>query len=111
MTLLVHQRSAAEPYGSEDAKKLVELLAQYPDLRIQLAHLGGWGGFDSASYEYLQTLVQKLKAHPEIKNLYLDVSGIVVTDQANPILIDGMPIPTADDYQKAAALIRDFGLK
>lgn len=108
--LLVHQRSAAEPYGSEDAKKLVELLAQYPDLRIQLAHLGGWGGFDSASYEYLQTLVQKLKSHPEIKYLYLDVSGIVVTDQANPILIEGMPIPTDDDYQKAAALIRDFGL-
>jgi len=108
--LLVHQRNGVEPYGSEDAKKLVGLMAQYPELRIQLAHLGGWGGFDNASYEYLQTLVQKLKAHPEIKNFYLDVSGVVMTDKANPVLVEGMPIPTADDYQKAAALIRDFGL-
>lgn len=108
--LLVHQRNIVEPYGSEDAKKLVELLAQYPELRIQLAHLGGWGGFDNASYEYLQTLVQKLKAHPEIKNFYLDISGVVATDKANPVLVEGMPIPTADDYQQAAVLIRDFGL-
>ncbi|MCG9968323.1 amidohydrolase family protein [Pelotomaculum terephthalicicum JT] len=108
--LLVHQRNVEEPYGSADAKKLVGLLAQYPELKIQLAHLGGWGGFDHASYEYLQTLVQELKAHPEIKNVYLDLSGVVLTDQANPALAEGVPTPTAGDYQKAAALIRDFGL-
>ncbi|HEX9060258.1 MAG TPA: amidohydrolase family protein [Clostridia bacterium] len=107
--LLIQQRNGVEPYGSEDAKKLVELLVKYPKVRIELLHLGGWSGFDNDTYEYLKTFVQQMKAHPEIKNVYLDVSGIVLADTADPVLIEGVSIPSADDYKKAAALIRAYG--
>ena len=50
-----------------------QVIAKTPGLKLDLVHLGGWGGFDQATEEVISTFIEELE-----KNKDLDKSNIVV---------------------------------
>jgi predicted TIM-barrel fold metal-dependent hydrolase len=82
MAILVHMRSTISkrrPYGARYARVFLdELLPAAPDVYVQIAHLGGAGGYDDPLVdEALGVFVAAIAAgDPRMKRVYFDVSGV-----------------------------------
>lgn len=82
MAIVVHFRpsvSAGRPFGAEEARAFIEtILPAAPHVPVQIAHLGGAGGFDDPGIEpALEVFAAAIAADdPRVKNLYFDVSGV-----------------------------------
>ena len=47
---LVHMRTRNPQYGQQDTAAFIDgVLAQAPELHVQIAHMAGWGGYDDAT--------------------------------------------------------------
>jgi predicted TIM-barrel fold metal-dependent hydrolase len=58
---VVHVRTRHPDYGAEDAGIFVaRVLSQAPRLLIQIAHMGGWGGYDEATDAALGAFAEAL---------------------------------------------------
>ncbi len=61
MGAVVHMRTAADDYGAADARHFIdEVLSPARDVPVQIAHMGGWGGYDAATDAALGEFVDAL---------------------------------------------------
>jgi predicted TIM-barrel fold metal-dependent hydrolase len=82
MAIAVHLRPSVtrhRPYGAKEAKTFLnEVLPAAPHIPIQIAHLGGSGGYDDPSVdEALSVFVDAIsKRDPRMSQVYFDISGV-----------------------------------
>ncbi len=63
LALLVHLRTLRPAYGAPDVRIFLErVLPAAPDVPVQIAHLGGWGGYDRATDAALAEFAAALAA-------------------------------------------------
>lgn len=108
--VLLHLRSRSADFGTEDANILIDkVIKKIPNLKLQLAHLGGWGGFDRSTKEVLATFTERFRSNPELReNIYFDISGIIVSERE---MQPGLDIITDEDYELLANMMREWGLE
>lgn len=81
--LIIHLRTIDGYGGPAVATFLHEVLPTAPDVPVQIAHLGGWGGYDRTTDEALRVFARTCTDEPELcKNLFFDISGIVLPKSA-----------------------------
>jgi predicted TIM-barrel fold metal-dependent hydrolase len=82
LAVVIHLRpsvSKRRPYGAGEARVfLSEVLPEAPDIPVQIAHLGGAGGYDDPAIDQaLAVFVQAIAdADARVTNLFFDVSGV-----------------------------------
>jgi predicted TIM-barrel fold metal-dependent hydrolase len=104
MAIAVHLRPSVTMrrlYGAAQSRVfLTKVLAAAPDVPVQIAHLAGAGGYDSATDEAFSVFVDAVaRKDPLVSNVYFDVSGVV-----------GIGAWTADQADKVVMRIRQLGL-
>lgn len=119
LPILIHLRSDA----AWDAKRFVpifmeKVLPAAPHVPVQIAHLGGWGGYDRTTDDAISAFSDECTTHPGLcRRLYFDIAAVIL----NPA--DGNAAPGTDarflwDQQKdfadgpgrLAANLRRIGL-
>ena len=77
LALVVHMRTRRPDYGGEDVVHFAEeVLSRAPTVPVQIAHLGGWGGFDEPTAMAVQAFNLLLR-EPQT-----DPAGRLVFDMA-----------------------------
>jgi len=104
MAIAVHMRPSIDnrrTYGADEARVFLnQLLTAAPDVPVQVAHLGGAGGFDAATDSVLGVFVNAIGGHdPRVKNLWFDAAVVV------------RPGMSADQLQQIATRIRQIGVE
>ena len=57
-----------------------KVLPSAPHVPVQVAHLGGWGGYDHATDDTLSTFAKICEEHPDrCRKLYFDISAVVLS--------------------------------
>ncbi len=109
--ILLHFRSRSPEFGKKDAEILIdEVIEKIPNLKLQIAHLGGWGGFDDAAVQVFSTFIEKYEKNPSLNksNIYFDFSGVVVTEKER---MEGVLEPiTEEQADEIAEMMRKWGL-
>lgn len=80
MPILIHLRAAEAWRGNQNVPVFLEkVLPSAPHVPVQLAHLGGWGGYDPATDDTLSAFAKACEEHPDrCRNLYFDLSAVVL---------------------------------
>lgn len=105
MAIVVHMRasiSKKRPYGAEQARAFLELLAAAPDVTVQVAHLAsaGPGYVDPPAYSVIEVLADAVaKRDPRTKNLYFDIAS------------NAFPNNPPEVNERMIKLIRQIGVK
>lgn len=104
MPIVVHLHTSIDNhrnYGADEARVfLTQLLAAAPDVPVQIAHLAGSGGYDSATDAALGVFTDAIAKHDaRMKNVWFDTTVVV------------RPSMSFDDLQRIAARIRQIGVK
>src|SRR5262249_30291393 len=104
MAIVVHLHTSIDnhrKYGADEARVFLnELLAAVPDVQVQIAHLAGSGGYDSATDSALGVFTDAIARHDaRMKNVWFDATVVV------------RPSMSPDDLQRIAARIRQIGVK
>jgi predicted TIM-barrel fold metal-dependent hydrolase len=109
MPVLIHHMNYATSNSAIEASNIIELAAKYPNLRLQIAHLGG--GADNGSggdFEYINSLVEAIKQHPKLQ-VYTDISAIIF-DEDDVAMQYSLPVTKSSDLNNYAEAIRSIGL-
>jgi predicted TIM-barrel fold metal-dependent hydrolase len=83
LAIVVHMRASISnkrPYGAEQARAFLELLAAAPNVPVQVAHLAsaGPGYQDPPAHEVMAVLARaREEGDPRARNLWFDVASIV----------------------------------
>lgn len=98
--VLIHLRSRREEFGAEDVEWLVEVLSHAElSTPLQVAHFGGWGGYDAPTAEAAERLIAAGREGALSRSWWLDLSAVVRGDA------------TADGgYVRLAEQVRAAGL-
>ena len=104
MAIVVHMRTSLDlrrGYGADAARVFLnELLPAAPDVPVQIAHLGGAGGYDAATDSALSVFVDAIARHnARMKDVWFDAAAVVRPDM------------TADVLRQIAARIRQIGVR
>ena len=83
LAITVHLRTRHPDFGRLDTELFLnEIAPTAPTVPIQVAHVGGWGGYDDATDDALQAIIT---AAPGLPNLYVDIAAVTIgahaTDQ------------------------------
>jgi uncharacterized protein len=84
MPILIHLRAD----DVWDAKRSVQVfldqvLPSAPDIPVQVAHLGGWGGYDRTTDDALSTFADFCAGNPgRCRHLYFDIAAVVLKPSA-----------------------------
>jgi len=66
LAVVIHLFTRREDYGGRDAEIFIdEVLPAAPDVPLQVAHMGGGGGFDEGTAEVVDAFAAALEDHPE----------------------------------------------
>lgn len=98
LPVVVHLRTDGTSYGSEDVRQFLNSVLPLTDAPVQIAHAGGWGGYDGATASAMDELVHAVD-RDGVTNLQLDLSAVVRRRGS-----DG------PSYQRLADQLRSFGL-
>ncbi len=81
MPILIHLRTGDVWHGKRNVQTFMEkVLPSAPHVSVQIAHLGGWGGYDQATDDTLSTFAEACQVHPDrCLNLYFDISAVVLS--------------------------------
>jgi predicted TIM-barrel fold metal-dependent hydrolase len=113
--VVIHFRNDEPDFGAEDARIFIkEVLAPNPDLRVQLAHLGGNGGFDSVTGEVFGTFVRAFENNPSLRKerLFFDLSFVILQrDQIMPNGAVWRKATTIDECWRLAGVVRRWGIE
>lgn len=110
--VILHFRNRSENFGRTDAEIFIsEILAEFPDLKVQLSHLGGWGGFDRATEEVFRTFIDAFAKNPQLdkSRVFMDISGVIITDEL--AVENGLQSTSLLERWKAAEMLREWGLE
>ena len=79
LVIVIHMRTLRADYGREDAQIFVEqILPAAPYVPIQVAHLAGWGGYDTATDAALGVFVERAAKIDRAKDqVCFDVSAVI----------------------------------
>ena len=105
---LIHFRSRLPDFGKQDADIFVrEVFNGIPNLRVQMAHVGSWGGYDDNTVKIFNAFIDALEENPilERDNFYFDISAVVLD---KPMSI--MQPPTDEQLKQLAGQLRRYGL-
>ena len=102
LPLVIHPRHAAD-YSREDADTLIgQVLSQAESLPVQIAHAGGWGGLDDATFVALGAYQDAIKAgQPGMSKLQIDLAVLVQAPWA-----DGAQLRRLVDHMQQIGLER-----
>lgn len=78
LPVVVHLRTRNPEYGRRDAEIFLrEVLPAAPDVPVQIAHLGGQGGYDDATRQVVGAFLSAMEARPErTANLFFELSAV-----------------------------------
>lgn len=81
MPILIHLRSEETWHGRDNVQVFMEkVLPSASDVPVQIAHLGGWGGYDQATNDTLSAFAEACEQHLDhCRNLYFDISAVVLS--------------------------------
>ena len=84
MPILIHLRSAEKWDARHSVQTfMTQVLPLAPDVPVQVAHLGGWGGYDRVTDESISTFIEECDAQPKLcRHLYFDIAAIVLPPSA-----------------------------
>ena len=104
MPIVVHMHTSIDKqrkYGADEARVFLnELLPAAPDIPVQIAHLGGAGGYDAATDAALSIFTDAIAQHDaRMKKVWFDVAVVVRSGTST------------DELQKIAGRIREIGVK
>ncbi len=79
LVIAIHMRTKRADYGREDARIFIDqVLSRAPDVPVQVAHLGGWGGYDPATDAALGAFADRLASKSLAReHLYFDISAAI----------------------------------
>lgn len=79
LAVVIHMRTLRSDYGREDAQIFIDkVLSAAPDVPVQIAHLGGWGGYDVATDDALSVFIERANKIGSGKDrVYFDLSAVV----------------------------------
>jgi predicted TIM-barrel fold metal-dependent hydrolase len=81
LPVIIHLRTRNEAYGAEDARLFINgVLSQAPELPVQIAHMGGWGGYDDATDAAMGAFIDAFEAGRLAREPYTFGIGAVVFD-------------------------------
>jgi predicted TIM-barrel fold metal-dependent hydrolase len=77
--IVIHMRTMNPAYGRPEAEIFLrEVLARAPDVPVQIAHLGGWGGYGRGTDEALGMLAEAVSSGDRrAAHLVFDLSSVV----------------------------------
>lgn len=76
LAVTVHLRTRRPDFGSLDAEVFLNEIAPIAStVPMQVAHLGGWGGYDDATDEAFQAIINAARRLP---NLYVDIAAVAI---------------------------------
>ena len=80
MPILIHMRSDRRWNGKRNVQIFMnEIMPAAPDVTVQLAHLGGWGGYDRTDDAILSTFADLCTQQPgRCRHLYFDLAALVL---------------------------------
>lgn len=80
LPILVHLRNRSDDYGRRDVRNFVrEVLPAAPDVPVQVAHLGGSGGYDDRTEAAVDAFAEALRERPDrTANLFFDMAAAPV---------------------------------
>lgn len=107
LVIVIHMRTQHPEYGSEDAQIFMnEVLPEAPDVPVQIAHMGGWGGYDPATDNALGVFAHGLSRD----NVFFDLSAVVrtVRDSGGVVTPEWWP---ERRYERLMDRIRTLGLE
>ena len=105
---LIHFRSRLPDFGKQDAEIFVkEVFKGIPNLRVQMAHIGSWGGYDENTFDIFNAFLDVFDEEPKLErdNFYFDISAVVLD---KPMAI--MQPPTDEQLEQLVGLLRRYGL-
>lgn len=80
--VILHFSNGRSDFGVADANILIrEILLPHPDLKLQIAHLGGGGGYDSNTADIFDAFIAAANGAAALSrdHLFFDISGVVLT--------------------------------
>ena len=83
MPILIHLRAGEVWDGAREVKVFLEkVLPAAPDVVVQVAHAGGWGGYDRATDAGLAAFADACAGDAaRCRNLYFDLAAVVLTEK------------------------------
>lgn len=80
--VVIHLWTRTEGYGAEDVNAFVDrVLPAAPSIPVQVAHLGGGGGFSAATQRAVDAFVRAFRDHPDrTGNVVLDMAAVPVPE-------------------------------
>ena len=106
---LFHFRSRSPDFGAQDVRIFVDqILVELPQLRVQMAHLGSWGGYDDLTADVFDAFIQAFEENPGLNkdNFFIDISAVLVKKSMGPI-----KLATPDQLLNLAEQLRRFGVE
>ncbi len=81
MPILIHLRTGETWQGKLNAQVFMEkVLPSASHVPVQVAHLGGWGGYDKATDDTLSAFAKVCEEHPDrCRRLYFDLSAVLLS--------------------------------
>jgi predicted TIM-barrel fold metal-dependent hydrolase len=79
LPVVIHLRTTRPDFGREDALTFIRQVLRYaPAIPVQIAHAGGWGGYDKATDDCLNAFADAM-ADGTLRGtgIYFDVSAVV----------------------------------
>ncbi len=108
LPVLIHFRSRNPEFDKTDMQIFLnEILAALPTLKVQLAHLGDWGGYSPVTRDTLETLIEAFETNPALdkSRIYLDISGVLLDKPMGPL----QPA-TEEELKQLVELLRRWGM-
>jgi predicted TIM-barrel fold metal-dependent hydrolase len=105
---LFHFRSRVRDFGPRDAQIFVDqILMKIPKLKVQIAHLGSWGGYDDLTAEVFDTFIQAYEEERGLQkiNFYIDISVVLLEKE-----VSGMQPATPEQSSNLAHQLRRWGI-
>jgi len=79
LPVVIHLRNRSPEYGAETVKTFIdEVLVPAPKVTVQLAHLVGWGGFDSVTDGAIQAFLDAIAdGRLDRSRVYFETSAVI----------------------------------
>lgn len=80
--VVIHLWTRTEDYGAEDVDAFVDrVLPAAPSIDVQVAHLGGGGGFRASTRRAVDAFVRAFRDHPDrTENVVFDMAAVAVPE-------------------------------